>query len=58
MAMWQAASLADFGSKPLIVITAGSGHDAEWMLAQDKLATLSTNSRHRVVADAMQSRFS
>jgi pimeloyl-ACP methyl ester carboxylesterase len=48
----QAASLTDFGTKPLIVITAGRGHDAQWMLAQDKLATLSTNSRHRVVADA------
>jgi pimeloyl-ACP methyl ester carboxylesterase len=48
----QAASLTDFASKPLIVITAGHGHDAEWMLAQDKLATLSTNSRHQVVADA------
>jgi hypothetical protein len=52
MATQQAASLADFANKPLIVITAGRGHDAEWMLAQDKLATLSTNSRHRVVADA------
>jgi hypothetical protein len=51
-AMQQAASLADFGNKPLIVITAGRGHDAEWTLAQDKLATLSTNSRHRVAADA------
>jgi hypothetical protein len=34
------------------LITAGRGHPAEWMLAQDQLATLSTNSRHRVVADA------
>ena len=50
--MQQAASLTDFASKPLIVITAGRGHDAEWMLAQAKLAALSTNSRHRVVADA------
>ena len=52
MAMQQAASLTDFANKPLIVITAGRGHDAEWMFAQDKLATLSTNSRHRLVADA------
>jgi pimeloyl-ACP methyl ester carboxylesterase len=52
VAMQQAASLADFANKPLIVITAGRGHDAEWMLAQESLATLSTNSRHRVVADA------
>jgi pimeloyl-ACP methyl ester carboxylesterase len=52
VAMQQAASLTDSASKPLIVITAGRGHDAEWMLAQEKLAALSTNSRHRVVADA------
>jgi hypothetical protein len=52
MAMHQAAALDDFGSKPLIVLTAGRGHDATWMAAQDKLATLSTNSRHGVVADA------
>lgn len=48
----QAASLVDFGSKPLIVVTAGRGHDASWLAAQDKLATLSTNSRHQIVADA------
>jgi hypothetical protein len=47
----QAASLVDFGSKPLIVVTAGR-HDASWLAAQDKLATLSTNSRHQIVADA------
>jgi hypothetical protein len=34
------------------VITAGREHDAKWFSAQDKLATLSTNSQHRVVADA------
>jgi pimeloyl-ACP methyl ester carboxylesterase len=48
----QAAALADFAGKPLIVVTAGRGHDATWQAAQDKLATLSTNSRHRIVADA------
>lgn len=52
IATHQAASLVDFGSKPLIVVTAGREHDAAWMAAQDKLATLSTNSRHDVVADA------
>jgi hypothetical protein len=51
-AMQQAASLVDFAAKPLIVVTAGRGHDAEWMAAQDKLATLSTNSEHRVIDDA------
>jgi pimeloyl-ACP methyl ester carboxylesterase len=48
----QAASLVDFAGKPLIVVTAGREHDAAWMAAQDKLATLSTNSRHDVVANA------
>jgi pimeloyl-ACP methyl ester carboxylesterase len=52
MAVHQAASLVDFADKPLIVVTAGREHDAAWLAAQDKLATLSTNSRHRVVAAA------
>jgi pimeloyl-ACP methyl ester carboxylesterase len=52
MVVHQAASLADFADKPLIVITAGRGNDHAWRAAQDKLATLSTNSRHGIVADA------
>jgi hypothetical protein len=52
MAVQQAASLVDFASKHLIVITAGREHDAKWLSAQKDLATLSTNSRHHVVADA------
>ena len=48
----QAASLRDFGDKPLFVLTAGSGSDAEWMAAQDDLARLSTNSAHRVIDGA------
>jgi pimeloyl-ACP methyl ester carboxylesterase len=52
VAMRQAAALVDFAGKPLIVVTAGSGNDATWQTAQSKLATLSTNSRHRVVPDA------
>jgi pimeloyl-ACP methyl ester carboxylesterase len=51
-AIHQAATLVDFGSKPLIVVTAGRGHDGSWLAAQDKLAALSTNSQHRVVVDA------
>jgi pimeloyl-ACP methyl ester carboxylesterase len=51
-AVHQAASLVDFAGKPLIVVTAGREHDAAWLAAQDKLAALSTNSRHRIVADA------
>ena len=50
--MDQAASLGDFGDKPLVVLTAGSGSDAEWKAAQDDLASLSTDSAHRVVDGA------
>jgi hypothetical protein len=52
LAVQQAASHVDFADKPLMVLTAGRGHDDAWLAAQDKLATLSTNSRHRIVADA------
>ncbi len=45
----EAASLVDFGDKPLVVLTAGSGSDAAWIAAQDQTATLSTNSVHRVI---------
>jgi pimeloyl-ACP methyl ester carboxylesterase len=48
----QAASLRDFTDKPLVVLTAGDGHDAAWSAAQNHLATLSTNSVHRVIAGA------
>jgi pimeloyl-ACP methyl ester carboxylesterase len=50
--MKQAASLGDFADKPLVVLTAGSGHDAGWSAAQNDLATLSTNSVHRVIDGA------
>jgi hypothetical protein len=48
----QAAALRDFADKPLIVLTAGSGHDAAWSAAQNRMATLSANSVHRVIAGA------
>jgi pimeloyl-ACP methyl ester carboxylesterase len=48
----QAAALGGFADKPLIVLTAGSGHDAAWSAAQNRMATLSTNSVHRVIAGA------
>jgi hypothetical protein len=48
----QAAALTDFADKPLVVLTAGSGHDAAETAAQNRLATLSTNSVHRVIAGA------
>jgi hypothetical protein len=48
----QAAALRDLADKPLIVLTAGSGHDAAWSAAQNRMARLSTNSLHRIIAGA------
>jgi hypothetical protein len=48
----QAASLRNFADKPLIVLIAGVGSDATHAAAQNHLATLSTNSLHRIVDDA------
>jgi pimeloyl-ACP methyl ester carboxylesterase len=48
----QAGKLEDLGEKPLVVLTAGRGSAEGWMSAQDEMATLSTNSLHRVVAEA------
>jgi pimeloyl-ACP methyl ester carboxylesterase len=53
----QAASLTDFGNKPLVVLTAGSGHDAASSAAQQRMATLSTNSAHRVIEGASHQSF-
>jgi pimeloyl-ACP methyl ester carboxylesterase len=47
-----AATLVDFADKPLVVLTAGSGSDDAWSAAQNDLATLSTNSVHRVIDGA------
>ena len=47
----QASALTDLGDKPLIVLTADTGHNPTWQSAQDRLATLSTNSLHRTAAD-------
>jgi pimeloyl-ACP methyl ester carboxylesterase len=44
----QAASLTNLNDKPLIVLTADTGNAAGWQQAQDQMATLSTNSSHRV----------
>ena len=48
----EAAALDELGDKPLVVLTASEGHDATWMRDQDRMAELSTNSRHRVVDGA------
>jgi pimeloyl-ACP methyl ester carboxylesterase len=50
--MEQAASLGDFADKPLFVLTAGIGSAATHSARQDDLATLSTNSVHRVIDGA------
>jgi len=46
----QAGELVDLDQKPLIVLTAEKENLEGWEPAQDKLATLSPNSLHRVVA--------
>jgi len=47
----QASSLTNLSGKPLIVLTADTGHDAKEQSAQEHMATLSTNSVHRVAHD-------
>jgi alpha-beta hydrolase superfamily lysophospholipase len=48
----QAASLTDFGDKPLVVLTAGIGSDATWIARHEALARLSTNGVQRVIDGA------
>src|SRR5215211_1920815 len=48
----EAASLRNFADKPLVVLTAGIGSDTTHSAAQNELATLSTNSAHRVIDGA------
>jgi pimeloyl-ACP methyl ester carboxylesterase len=50
--MKRAALLTDFGDKPLFILTAGVGSDADLIAAHDHLATLSTNSVHVTVEGA------
>jgi pimeloyl-ACP methyl ester carboxylesterase len=50
--MKEAASLRDFGDKPLVVLTAGVGGDADLLAAHDRVAATSTNSAHRVINGA------
>jgi pimeloyl-ACP methyl ester carboxylesterase len=49
----QAKALTTLGAKPLVVVTAGEGQDPGWFAAQDKLATLSSNSVHRTIHGAV-----
>jgi hypothetical protein len=45
----QARSLQSLGDRPLVVVTAAQEAQAGWLPLQERLATLSTNSSHRVV---------
>jgi pimeloyl-ACP methyl ester carboxylesterase len=45
----QARSFQNLGDRPLVVVTAAQDAEAGWLPLQDTLATLSTNSSHRVV---------
>jgi pimeloyl-ACP methyl ester carboxylesterase len=51
-ALTQAQALTSLGGKPLIVVTAEKNAQTGWLPLQDKLATLSTNSVHRVMHNA------
>jgi pimeloyl-ACP methyl ester carboxylesterase len=51
----QAAWLEDFGSKPLVVLTAAVGSDAAWVERREQLATLSDESEHRLIEGAVHS---
>lgn len=45
----KAAALTSFIDKPLVVLTAGTGSRPGWSASQESLASLSTNSLHRVI---------
>jgi pimeloyl-ACP methyl ester carboxylesterase len=51
LAPTQTRRLGSLGNKPLAVVTAGKS-EPSWLKLQDKLATLSSNSIHRVVEGA------
>jgi pimeloyl-ACP methyl ester carboxylesterase len=45
----QARSFQSLGARPLVVVTAAQEAMAGWLPLQEKMATLSTNSSHRIV---------
>jgi hypothetical protein len=51
-ALEQALASTSLGDRPLIVVTAGSGQQAAWLDAQNRLPGLSANSSQRVLPDA------
>jgi pimeloyl-ACP methyl ester carboxylesterase len=54
-AMAQAGALTNLGDRPLVVVSALNEAADGWMAAQAGLASLSTNSNHRTLADATHS---
>ncbi len=48
----QAKALRGLGATPFVVVTAGRDQQSGWAAAQDKLATLSTETVHRTIAGA------
>jgi pimeloyl-ACP methyl ester carboxylesterase len=48
----EAGAFTDFGAKPLVVLTAGTGSDADLIASHMRLAAMSTNSVHRVIDGA------
>ena len=48
-ALTQARLFQSLGDRPLVVVTAAQNAQVGWLPSQDRLATLSTNSSHRVV---------
>jgi len=48
----EAGAFTDFGAKPLVVLTAGTGSDANLIASHVRLTAMSTNSAHRVIAGA------
>ncbi|WP_159619776.1 alpha/beta fold hydrolase [Arthrobacter zhaoguopingii] len=48
----KAAALETFTNRPLAVLTAGTGTEPGWAASQEALASLSTNSLHRVIDGA------
>jgi hypothetical protein len=48
-ALTQARSLRSIGDRPLVVITATQDPQPGWFPLQERMATLSTNSSHRLV---------
>jgi len=51
LAPTQTRRLESLGNKPLVVVTAGES-EPSWLKRQDDLATISSNSMHRVVEGA------